>query len=177
MVQSVNCISMVGVYCMITVATVFIVESPWSLLPPRLPRPWLSQVLLFLEPVGHPYSEKPDSLLKYRAIWWAASHSSLAPIFLPLSSFFYTHLQHLLFSLSLPLPGRFSLDVFSVERIGRLDVFKVHPWGILQTGWSIVTSELDPVSLRPLSGLPFRFPCRRWTHFLWGRQNVPIPVR
>ena len=71
----------------------------------------LVRAWFFLEQVGHPYPEQPDSLLKYRAIWWAASHSSLANIFLLLSSSFYKHLQHLLFSLSLHLPGRLSLDV------------------------------------------------------------------
>ena len=41
--------------------------------------------------------------------------------------------------------------MFSVKRIACLDVFGAHPRGSYKlSGWSTATSELDPVSLRPL---------------------------
>ena len=60
-----------------------------------------------------------------------------------------------------------------MKHIARLDVFKAHSYEILQTRWSTATSMFDRVSLRSLSGLPFRFPCIGCAHFLLGRQDVP----
>lgn len=99
-------------------------------------------------------AEIPSYLMGRQPLFFGAHLPSTLVIFL--------HTSAALAFLAVPSPSRKILFrcVFSgADWSPRC--FQGSSWGILQTGWSIVTSELDPVSLRPLSGLPFRFPCRR----------------
>ena len=140
-------ISVVGVYCMITIPAVFVFQALWwSLLPLRHSLPPRVVSGFTCSKASRPLLYKTDSLLKYGAIWSTDSHSSLANIFLPLPSRWFLILLHTAAALALfPVssPSRKILlrcvFTFSVKRNAHLDVFRAHRWGFLKTGWSTAT--------------------------------------
>ena len=74
-------ISVVGVYCMITIPAVFLFQALWwSLLPLRNSLPPRVVSVFNCSKASRPLLYKTDSLLKYGAISSTDSHSSLANI-------------------------------------------------------------------------------------------------
>ena len=140
-------ISVVGVYCMITIPAVFVFQALWwSLQPLRHSLPPRVVSGFTCSKASRPLLYKTDSLLKYGAIWSTDSHSSLANIFLPLPSRWFLILQHTAAALALFPVSSLSRKIllrcvftFSVKRNAHLDVFRAHRWGFLKSGWSTAT--------------------------------------